>query len=490
MPAAPGGHLADPHLATEDIEGIGDSSEDERTDKRRRWPLLLLLLLLLLLCTTTTVVDVFVQRDSDEARFIARNLDCLQCHTELIPDFDKASVHNPFMMQECTVCHTPHGKDVERTIVSGSSKTWEQTRTALRWLPLKWAIDLWDGVSGTTRGEDGGVVLGVSEQELKGGESNLVLPPDEICWLCHGNLGSQLAMEYQHSPFEGGYCTTCHNPHASNNRVLLISRPQDLCVTCHPQGPEFTRDQRHPPVAQRLCLECHHPHASDYTGILVDNQRDLCFRCHPSVASLSGKAVQHQPYAYDQCTACHEPHSSDYLPLLDDSQPSLCYGCHPSIKNDFMQASYHPVGTEQLGCADCHDPHAADYSALLIARDNDLCYTCHTVYPQQALYDDSAHWQNRMLCIECHTPHGSPFAPILRDSNPELCLGCHGWVHSHGNQHPVTQATWDPIAQTGLTCSTTCHDPHGTQYDVMIKDWYSRMDGQCLQCHKRVGIDF
>ena len=94
------------------------------------------------------VVDVFVERDSDEARFIARNLDCLQCHTELIPDFDKASVHHPFMMQECTVCHTPHGKDVKRTIVSGSSSTLEQNRTALRWLPLKWAIGLWDGFRG------------------------------------------------------------------------------------------------------------------------------------------------------------------------------------------------------------------------------------------------------------------------------------------------------------------------------------------------------
>ena len=102
-------------------------------------------------------------------------------------------------------------------------------------------------------------------------------------------------MTYQHNPFESGYCTTCHNPHASDHRVLLIQNEQDLCITCHPYGIEFTRDQRHPPAAQRFCLDCHHPHASDYRGILVDNQRDLCFSCHPSVASLVGQGRAAQP---------------------------------------------------------------------------------------------------------------------------------------------------------------------------------------------------
>ena len=100
-----------------------------RRRSRRRWPLLLLLLLLLLLCSVTSVVDVFIDRKPDEARFIARNLECLQCHTELIPDFDTRLGPQPVHAAECTVCHTPHGKDVERTIVSGGSRTFER-RTA------------------------------------------------------------------------------------------------------------------------------------------------------------------------------------------------------------------------------------------------------------------------------------------------------------------------------------------------------------------------
>ena len=201
--------------------------------------------------------------------------------------------------------------------------------------------------------------------------------------------------------------------------------------------------------------------------------------------------MQHNPFVYDNCTGCHEPHSSNFMPLLLKDQPPLCYDCHPGIRNDFLQASYHPVGTIQLNCADCHNPHAADYSDLLIAQDNELCFTCHTVTPDQVVYDGSEHWtKGQLLCVDCHTPHGSAYAPILRDSNPDLCLNCHPFIQSYSNQHPVTPAYYDPVAKTGLTCSSTCHDPHGTQYGYMLQNFPYPLDGQCLQCHTRVGIDY
>ena len=222
----------------------------------------------------------------------------------------------------------------------------------------------------------------------------------------------------------------------------------------------------------------------------MDNQRDLCFSCHPSVATLSGRAVQHNPFAYDNCTACHEPHSSSFMPLLLNDQPPLCYGCHPSIRNDFLQASYHPVGTEQLGCADCHDPHAADYSALLIAQDNDLCYTCHTVTPDRHSTMVPLTGQEQLLCMDCHTPHGSAYAPILRDSNPDLCLSCHPCMQSHWNQHPVTPAYYDPVAKTGLTCSIDLSRSSRDTVWLHDSELPYPFDGQCLQCHTLVGIDY
>jgi len=486
MPAAPGGPLADPVVVQDSIEDTVWDGTDERRSKRS---LLLLLLLLLLLCGITSVVDVWVNREPNQARFITRNLECLQCHTELIPDFERTAVHNPFMLQECTVCHTAHGKEVERTTIRGGSRTWKRVRTLVEWLPVKWVFSLYDGVAGVSDAEEGGDVIGTSTTQVTETESYLVAPDDELCWICHGNLGPQLGMTYPHNPFQRGYCTNCHDPHASDFRVLLVQDERDLCVTCHPMGPELSRTQVHPPAGQRYCTNCHHPHASEWRGILVSNQRELCFTCHPSVAPLSLKAVQHNPFAYDNCTGCHEPHGSDFMPLLIKDEPPLCYDCHPAISNDFAKPSHHPVEDSFLDCTGCHNPHAADYSALIIARDNELCFTCHA-YPVRATYDDSAHWDNRLLCIRCHTPHGSDVAPILRDTNPDLCLQCHAWVDSHGNQHPVRPVYYDTNAQAPMTCSSTCHNPHGTLYNYMLRNFYYPQDGQCLQCHNGVGVTF
>lgn len=481
--------MADRDVVQDDTELIEDTEQDDDSAARSRRPLLLLLLLLLLLCAITSVVDVWINREPDRARFITRNLACLQCHTELIPEFSKAAVHNPFMMEECTVCHTSHGKEIERTTFEGGSRTWNRVRTLMEWLPLKWAYSIYDSVSGVEDTDDGGRIIGTQTKEFAESDSMLVAPETDLCWICHGNLGPKRAEQHQHAPFENGYCTNCHDPHASDFRVLLVQDERDLCITCHPIGPELARLQVHPPVEQRYCTNCHDPHASEWRGILVDNQRDLCFTCHPSVAPLSLKAVQHHPFLYDNCTGCHEPHGSNFMPLLIKNEPPLCYDCHPQIRADFAQASSHPVNERFLDCSGCHNPHAADYAALIIAEDNELCYTCHA-YPVRATYDSSAHWTNRLVCVRCHTPHGSAFAPILRRSNPDLCLQCHAWVESHDNQHPVRPVNFDVNAQTGLTCSSTCHDPHGTLYNYMIRSFYYPLDGQCLQCHDGVGVTF
>jgi len=492
--AAPGGLLDDPEVVGDDTELIADT-QDDGDEKRgsKRW-LLLVLLLLLLLCSITTIVDTWVSRGPDQARFVTRNLECLQCHTELIPDMAKASVHNPFMMKECTVCHTAHGEEVERTILAGPSRTWQRVRTLIEWLPLQWLLSSYDSVTGVTASDAGGEVKSVKSEQVKGGDSNLVAPADELCWICHGNLGVKLQEAYPHNPFEQGYCVTCHNPHASDNRALLQVNERDLCVTCHPVAEEMARDQLHPPFEGRYCTNCHDPHASQWRGILVNNQRDLCFTCHPSVAPLSLKAVQHNPFEYDNCSGCHEPHGSNFTPLLISEQPSLCYECHGEIQTDFLKPSHHPVDTIDLDCSGCHNPHATDYAALLVAKDNSLCYTCHDTYPKQATYNASAHADGDVLCIGCHTPHGSQFAPILRDSNPDLCLNCHE-AYEGKNKHPVRPVYYDIKSGEGLTCSSTCHDPHGTVNNYMLQNYVSPLDGNCLICHRAkdnqgVGYDY
>ena len=463
------------------------SGAEEQRGRRSYALLAIVALLLLLLCGVVTSIDIWTTRGPQQASFIARNLECLQCHTELIPDFSKASVHQPFVKKECTTCHTPHGKRVSATVSGGGSKRVEQVRTLLQWLPLKWWFSLWKGFTGTAAANTtvtsaGGRVVSTTTTDLAGGPSSLVLPEEKLCWTCHGNMGPLLSDPYQHQPFSSGRCVNCHDPHASDFRGLLKQAPNKLCFTCHPIGAELNRMQSHPPAKDGWCTDCHNPHASKYKGILITNQRALCFRCHPSVAGQSNMPVQHQPFINDNCTGCHQPHGSDTRPLLNKPQPELCYGCHPKIADQFAQKSHHPVGVN-LTCGSCHDPHAAEYRGLINAEDNSFCYQCHD--DKQSLYSKSAHVDT--LCISCHTPHGSDDAPMLVESNPDLCLRCHPALEGR-NKHPVRPKFLDVHADKGLTCTSSCHNPHGTTYNYMLKNFYYPQDGLCLQCHKYVGI--
>jgi predicted CXXCH cytochrome family protein len=43
----------------------------------------------------------------------------------------------------------------------------------------------------------------------------------ETCLKCHDGL---LSKKFKHGPVDGGYCTLCHDPHASENSAWLESR--------------------------------------------------------------------------------------------------------------------------------------------------------------------------------------------------------------------------------------------------------------------------
>jgi len=489
--------VVDDDVEVLDVEQIEKMEEGDKSH-RSRLALALILLLLLLLCVVTTVADVYTTApQTSRVQAIIRNLDCLQCHVELIPDFTKTAVHNPFENKRCTTCHTPHGEIVRTTETQGPVERWERFRTLVEWLPLRIACQVGAGPEAKV-GTEGGSTT-VTDEKRAGNTSNLRQPMPDLCWMCHGNLGDEKNMAYQHNPFANGRCTSCHNPHASDFKKLIVVDERDLCVTCHPIAKEMAKNQKHVPFEGRYCSTCHNPHASAYKGILVARQRVLCFSCHPTVAVLAGKSVQHNPFELDNCTGCHQPHASDDTPLLQSAQPGLCYTCHPTIRNDFLKPSHHPIGTVELTCGDCHNPHAADYSALLDAQDNSFCYKCHSK-PIEATYQKSLH--KGTLCVRCHTPHGSDYTPLLRGSNPDLCLECHAPSSfdessktQYRNNHPVRPSHYDVAAKKPLTCTSTCHNPHGSTFNYMLRNWFFPYDGGCLQCHRvivgeRVGIDF
>ncbi|NTU70769.1 MAG: hypothetical protein HGB10_02970 [Coriobacteriia bacterium] len=485
--------MSDPEVVGGEVEPTSEMplspEEDEEKQERRggSWYglIALILLLVLLLCCATTTADVLITRGPQQASFVARNLECLQCHTEKIPDLSRTSVHSPFLQRDCTVCHTKHGAQVSSTVRQGASRQVTRYRAIVQWLPLRWWFGAVSALTGGTRVDstttEGGVVS-KSTRNLEGQPSSLVMPPEKICYMCHGDMGILLDDTYTHVPFMQGRCTECHDPHASDYRALLTQAPNKICFTCHPIGQEINRMQAHPPAKQGWCTDCHNPHASNFKGILVSKQRDLCFSCHPSVASMSDLPTQHQPFYNDNCTGCHEPHGSDSSPLLVKPQPNLCYTCHPQVEGDFGKASHHPIGLD-LTCGTCHNPHAAQYPKLLAGSGNAVCLECHG--DKESQYANSAHADS--ACVSCHSVHGSAYDPLLVGVQPDLCLDCHPTAEG-SNKHPIRPKYYDLHAKKGLTCTSSCHNPHGTEFEFMIKDYNFSQDGVCLQCHKTVGI--
>ena len=226
-------------------DGTDSDYQEETGGHRRRWYVLIAVIvaLVLLLCGCVTVSELWLVRSSEQARFVARNVECLQCHTEMIPDLAKRTVHNPFALKQCTTCHTPHGKEVGVSVVRGPEELLNRYKTLVQWLPLRWWLTLSQGSATVTKTDSG--VTTTTSVKVEAGTSYLVAPESELCWTCHGSMGKKLADEFQHRPFATGQCTSCHDPHASDDEVLLAAAPNQICFTCHPIGDEINRAQTH-----------------------------------------------------------------------------------------------------------------------------------------------------------------------------------------------------------------------------------------------------
>lgn len=173
-----------------------------------------------------------------------------------------------------------------------------------------------------------------------------------LCFGCHDE--SKFKGKVIHSPVAGGMCTGCHNPHQSEFSKILISGSPDICYNCHDQT-EFTKKNIHMAVLGG-CGSCHTPHASENKTLLLQSTINLlCLQCHQDVFKkphavarwggshpLEGRRVERagkveisrdpvRPDKEFSCTSCHNPHSSDYARLFRykaDSGIGLCKYCH------------------------------------------------------------------------------------------------------------------------------------------------------------------
>jgi predicted CXXCH cytochrome family protein len=194
----------------------------------------------------------------------------------------------------------------------------------------------------------------------------LVRKPPRLCAECHDDVvDTAMSSKVGHGAVLGERsCPSCHNPHGSDLAKLLLQRPYELCLGCH--GEDGIKDHNgkplinmkkhladnpnhHAPVADEDCTTCHQPHGSENFRLLVraypegfyaayaPERYALCFECHDQEMLASPKTTTdtgfrdgelnlHYRHVHNDprgrtCRACHDVHASKQPHQLRDGVP-------------------------------------------------------------------------------------------------------------------------------------------------------------------------
>ncbi len=102
----------------------------------------------------------------------------------------------------------------------------------------------------------------------------------ETCFTCHKGMRAKAQRTSHHPVREGKLnCSSCHNPHdGSRPKMLRAESVNELCYNCHTEkrGPFLFE---HAPVREE-CTSCHEPHGSNHKRLLVQKMPNLCWNCH------------------------------------------------------------------------------------------------------------------------------------------------------------------------------------------------------------------
>ncbi len=180
----------------------------------------------------------------------------------------------------------------------------------------------------------------------------------EVCQSCHGASTGHAQAPTRNAP------TVSFGP-----RWTATSEAQDsACLACHEKGVgAHWQDALHM-VHNVTCVTCHDAHATENKVAGAAGQMELCGTCHK--AQQSGMHGLQEMAAFNPaCTTCHNPHD-DRGPVAEmlDNRSEGCRSCHDltrmanSEKVSDKAKSYHKVMAQQeRTCLDCHQgvAHAA-----------------------------------------------------------------------------------------------------------------------------------
>ena len=236
---------------------------------------------------------------------------------------------------------------------------------------------------------------GESENHMKtakAGGKNKPTPPDVTfgaktqstpearngaCLSCHKGDNKRVHWAGSKHQTEDLACTSCHQLHVQNDKVMVKAKQAEVCYTCHKeQRMESKKISTHPLDAGKIaCSDCHNPHGSAGNRLLKKNTlNETCFTCH---AEKRGPFLwEHQPAAED-CANCHTPHGSNLTPLLKARPNFLCQECHDGVHQSSTVQGPNAAGFQGgLTVQNAANNTIANPSVGILGR---ACMNCHTM---------------------------------------------------------------------------------------------------------------
>jgi len=306
----------------------------------------------------------------------------------------------------------------------------------------------------------------------------------ELCFDCHKELKKGQSDKYVHFLFKEGKCSTCHNPHVSKIKALMVDEIDSLCMGCHEDISNLVKNSKvHSALRENNCTECHFAHSGENKYLLVKEEKSLCINCHEDLNTQLKKPYICRPFKEGSCSSCHNSHASPEDDLLASAPNTLCKKCHgPRCKAGKVSIA---SVVKDMDCTSCHSGHSSFDKGLLgpfghkVFLDKN-CEECHN--PIKSRGDISTRIEGADLCFNCHKKSTSKYEYIDSDvhvknaQNP--CIICHD--HHASNQRNLTK--------NELNLCIKCHESTERRTSAMERSLKSTecepiKDRKCFDCH-------
>jgi predicted CXXCH cytochrome family protein len=212
----------------------------------------------------------------------------------------------------------------------------------------------------------------------------------------------------------------------------------DLSAIAYSAPAGYERYSFHTRENEKECVSCHQLDFSKARENPTSPEQSPCFICHKKMI-LKYRMV-HGPAAVWSCPTCHDVRTASRKLEVRQPDEKACRGCH---ENAWEAKKYQHGPTAAGNCTACHNPHAANEPSFLRLKTADLCIACH---------EEIA-------------------------SRPHVISGISG-----NAGHPV-RISPDPFNPgRDFTCAS-CHNPHASDYPILLSSDYSSMSNFCQSCH-------